>query len=105
MSDFISGVAIDNSSNVYVAGYTNSADFPVTAGAYQTVCGPNGATCSAAHVTKLNPSGSGMLWSTYIGSARQDGSDAVYFTGPVQLDGNGNVYLIGQCAEDPGSQW
>jgi uncharacterized protein (TIGR03437 family) len=94
--DFISGIAIDSSSNAYVAGYTNSTDFPVTAGAFGTVCGPNGQTCAAAHVTKLNPTGTKILWSTYVGDARQDGSDAFFFTGPVQLDGSGNVYIIGQ---------
>ena len=94
-SDYISGIVIDSSSNAYIAGYTNSLDFPVTAGVYGTVCGLGG-TCAAAHVTKLNPSGSAILWSTYVGDARQDGGDAVFFTGPVQLDGNGNVYIIGQ---------
>ena len=53
--DFISGITIDSASNAYIAGYTNSKDFPVTPGAYSTVCGPNGQNCAAAHVTKLNP--------------------------------------------------
>jgi uncharacterized protein (TIGR03437 family) len=95
-SDYISGVAVDSSSNVYVVGYTNSSDFPVTAGAYSTVCGPNGQTCAAAHVTKLNPIGTQILWSTYVGDSKSDGSDAFFFTGPIQLDGNGNVYIMGQ---------
>jgi uncharacterized protein (TIGR03437 family) len=94
--DFISGIAIDGAGYAYIAGYTNSADFPVTSGAYQTVCGPNGGTCAAAHVTKLNPSGSGIVWSTYVGDARSDGSDALFFTGPIQLDGKGNIYIMGQ---------
>ena len=94
--DFISGITIDSSSNAYVAGYTNSKDFPVTAGAFGTVCGPNGQTCAAAHVTKLNPTATKILWSTYVGDALGDGSDAFFFTGPVQLDGSGNVYIIGQ---------
>ena len=94
--DFISGIAIDSASNAYIVGYTNSKDFPVTAGAYSTVCGPNGQNCAAAHVTKLNPTGSAILWSTYVGDAKGDGSDALFFTGPIQLDGNGNVYIMGQ---------
>jgi uncharacterized protein (TIGR03437 family) len=68
----------------------------VTSGAYSTVCAPNGGTCAAAHVTKLNPSGSAILWSTYVGDARSDGGDALFYTGPIQLDGNGNVYIMGQ---------
>jgi hypothetical protein len=96
--DYISGIAIDNASNAYIVGYTNSKDFPVTAGAYQTVCGLGGGTCAAAHVTKLNPTGSAILWSTFVGDAKVGGSDALFFTGPIQLDGNGNVYIMGQSA-------
>lgn len=96
LNDYISGIAIDAASNAYIAGYTNSKDFPVTAGAYQTVCGPNGQTCAAAHVTKLNPSASAILWSTYVGGGKPDGSDSVFWTGPIQLDGEGNIYITGQ---------
>ena len=96
VGDYISGIAIDSASNAYIAGYTNSKDFPVTQGAYQTVCGPGGQTCSAAHVTKLNSSASAILWSTYVGGAKPDASDTVSFAGPIQLDGNGNIYIMGQ---------
>jgi uncharacterized protein (TIGR03437 family) len=95
-SDYISGIAIDSASNAYIVGYTNSKDFPVTSGAYGTVCGPNGQNCAAAHVTKLNPYGTQILWSTYVGDSKGDGSDALFFTGPIQLDGKGNVYIMGQ---------
>jgi hypothetical protein len=101
-SDYISGIAIDSASNAYIVGYTNSPDFPVTNGAYGTVCGPNGGTCAAAHVTKLNPSASAILWSTYVGGGKSDGSDALFFTGPIQLDGKGNIYIVGQAG--PGFQ-
>jgi uncharacterized protein (TIGR03437 family) len=94
--DYISGIAIDSASNAYIVGYTNSKDFPVTSGAYNTVCGPNGQTCAAAHVTKLNPTGTSIVWSTFVGGAKSDGSDALFFTGPVQVDGNGDVYIMGQ---------
>jgi uncharacterized protein (TIGR03437 family) len=95
-SDYISGIAIDSSSNAYVVGYTTSKDFPVTSGAYGTVCGTGGVTCAAAHVTKLNPTGTAILWSTYVGDSKSDRTDALYFTGPIQLDGKGNIYIMGQ---------
>lgn len=95
-SDYISGIAIDSASNAYVVGYTNSTDFPLTPGAYGTVCAPGGGTCAAAHVTKLDPNAQHILWSTYVGGARQDGSDSFFFTGPIQLDGKGNIYIMGQ---------
>jgi uncharacterized protein (TIGR03437 family) len=96
--DYISGIAIDSASNAYVVGYTNSNDFPVTKGVYGSICGVNG-TCSAAHVTKLNPLGTAILWSTYVGGGKPDGSDALTFTGPIQLDGRGNVYIMGQAGQ------
>jgi len=96
LSDFISGIAIDSASNAYIVGYTNSKDFPVTNGAYQTVCGVN-RICAGAHVTKLNPLGTAILWSTYVGGGKADGSDTLFFTGPIQLDGKGNVYIMGQA--------
>jgi uncharacterized protein (TIGR03437 family) len=95
-SDYISGIAIDSASNAYVVGYTNSKDFPVTSGAYGTVCGISG-TCSAAHVTKLNPTATAILWSTYVGGSKSDGSDGLFWTGPIQLDGKGNIYIVGQA--------
>ena len=95
-SDYISGIAIDSASNAYVVGYTNSRDFPVTSGAYGTVCGISG-TCSAAHVTKLNPTATSIVWSTYVGDSKSDSSDALYWTGPIQLDGKGNIYIVGQA--------
>ena len=94
--DYLSGIAIDSASNAYVVGYTNSKDFPVTSGAYGTVCGTNG-TCAAAQVTKLNPYGTSILWSTFVGGSKSDGSDTLFFTGPIQLDGKGNIYIVGQA--------
>lgn len=55
---------IDTSGNFYVTGITFSPDFPTTAGAFQEAF----AGKADAFVTKLDPSGSGLVYSTYLGS-------------------------------------
>jgi len=57
-------LVLDSSDNVYLTGYTSATDFPVTAGAFQRTLG---STDSNAFVTKLNPSGSALVYSTYLG--------------------------------------
>jgi hypothetical protein len=71
--------------NAYVTGTTVSADFPVTAGAFQTVFGGR----SDAFVTKLNPTGSGLIYSTYLG-----GSDGE-IGARIAVDAAGNAYVTG----------
>ena len=86
--DFPSGVAADSQGNAYVGGYTNSPTFPVTTGAYHTPCPLNGAAlCPAAFVTKLNPAGTGLVWSALVEPAD--------FFSSIQLDTQGNVYVAG----------
>ena len=79
---------------MYVTGYTNSSDFPVTSGVYGPACG-SGGTCSAGHVTKLNSTATSVAWSTYVGGSRQDGGDNLTDIGPIQLDSKGNIYITG----------
>ena len=59
------GIAVDSAGSAYIAGATNSADFPTTAGAYQ------GAVLNStqAFVAKFNPSGSALVYSTYLDGA------------------------------------
>jgi len=61
----------DLSCNAYVTGVTNSSDFPTTPGAFQAASPKNGGICgpSSAFVTKLNPLGTGLVYSTYLGAS------------------------------------
>jgi hypothetical protein len=85
-SDFDTGgtLAVDGAGSAYIAGATPSADWPTTPGAYDTTFN-NG----DAYVTKLNPAGSALVYSTFVG-----GSDFDNFSGIV-LDPAGNAWLTG----------
>jgi uncharacterized protein (TIGR03437 family) len=87
--DLPGGVVADSQGNAYIGGYTNadSGTFPLTPGAYQSTCTGN----SCAFVTKLNPNGTGLVWSTFV-------EVADYF-GAIQLDAQGNVYVVGHNNE------
>jgi hypothetical protein len=94
--DSVNSIVIDNAGYAYVSGATNSPDFPVTTGAYQTSAKLSSAT-SAAFAAKLNPTGTAIEWATYLGSATGN-LDGVSAVGPIQLDGNGNVYVTVQAS-------
>ncbi len=68
-----------------MTGFTNSANFPVTAGAFQT----GSAGAGDAFVTKLNPTGSGLVYSTYLGGSNQENGFS------IALDATGNAYVAG----------
>ncbi len=69
--DFGTAITVDSSGNAYVTGSTNSSDFPTTPGALQRSCG---GTCfnRDGFVTKLDPTGSALLYSTYLGGSGED---------------------------------
>ncbi|WP_412675522.1 SBBP repeat-containing protein [Alkalihalobacillus alcalophilus] len=79
------GIAIDQGGNAYVTGYTESANFPTTSGAYDQSF--NGSI--DVYITKLNPSGTDLVYSTYLG-----GSDADLGRG-IAIDQGGNAYVTG----------
>ncbi|HXJ94618.1 MAG TPA: choice-of-anchor D domain-containing protein [Terriglobia bacterium] len=83
-------IAVDSSGSVYVAGLTDSIDFPVSSGAFQTACGGgcSGSTYDA-FVTKLNPSGSGLVYSTYLGGSQTDQGEG------IAINSAGDAYVTG----------
>lgn len=84
--DFGYGIALDSSRNVYVAGSTQSTDFPVTAGALKET---HPSVDSDVFVAKLDPAGSSLIYSTYLGGSGDD------FGYGLDVDGSGNVFVAG----------
>jgi hypothetical protein len=94
----VAPIAVDLAGNAYVGGQTRSADFPVTPGAFQSsahhspTCLPS-SNCSAdGFLTKLDPTGSTLVYSTYFGGNSGDG-----VTG-ITVDSNGFLYVTGDFA-------
>jgi hypothetical protein len=116
------GMVVDAIGNVIVAGTTNSPDYPTTPGSYQPEYFSNPeiaialrstiAPAPAGYVTKLNATGTALIWSTlFSGSSTQStlpmidlgspGGDSI--TG-IALDANGNIVIAGiaQSSDLPG---
>jgi hypothetical protein len=91
LSDQSQGIALDSSSDVYVTGTAQSNNFPTTAGAFQ----PSLKADVNAFVTKLNPSGSGLVYSTYLGGSTGSYSGGGTYGVGIALDTMGNAYLTG----------
>ncbi len=77
--------AVDSSGHLYVCGITDSPDFPVTDGAFQQSIGGGW----DGFTTELTPDGSGVVYSTYLGTS--DFDDVV----ACDVDANGNLYIVG----------
>jgi hypothetical protein len=81
-----STIAVDAEGNAYVAGLTWETNFPTTTGAFQTAFAGG---FHDAFVTKLNPTGTGLVYSTYIGGTGDDGATSIV------LDSSGTAYIKG----------
>lgn len=84
------GIAVDASGDAYVTGYTFDVDFPVTPGALQTHNNTHSDMYPNAFVTKLNPTGTALVYSTYLGGKVQD------YANGIAVDSLGNAYVTGQ---------
>ena len=85
--DFGDGIAVDTSGSAYVTGSAGSSNFPTTVGAFDTT--HNGVGSADAFVTKFNPTGSALVYSTFLGGSDLDqGND-------IAVDTTGSAYLTG----------
>jgi hypothetical protein len=93
--DYANGIAVDASGSAYVTGYTASVDFPVTDAAQSS---PGGGSCLEdgvatpcfdAFISKLNPSGTALVYSTYLGGSDED------YGASIAVDSSGDAYVAG----------
>jgi hypothetical protein len=86
-------IEVDAIGNAFVAGFTSAADFPTTPGAYDVTGDGEGCrdVTFDAFVTKLNPSGSGLVYSTYLNG--ESGLTDVAFA--MTIDAAGSAYVAG----------
>ena len=92
-------IAVDATGSAYAAGYTNSLNFPVTAGAYQTTnASNNGLGNPDGYVAKLNPAGNAIVYATYLGGTC---TDIIY---GIAVDSLGEAYVTGQTGSGINAQ-
>lgn len=103
LADVPSAIAVDSSGALYVTGYTKSTNFPVAPGAFQpshpgTSCGGSvfTAPCDQVFVSKINATGTALLYSTYLGGRgpveENQGGDRA---SAIAVDSQGNAFVAG----------
>jgi uncharacterized protein (TIGR03437 family) len=83
---FSAAVAVDPQGNAFLAGNTDAPDFPVTTGAFQQAS----AGGTDVFVAKLNPSGSALVYGTFLGGSGAD------LPAGLALDSAGNAFVVGE---------
>jgi YVTN family beta-propeller protein len=90
-NDYSQAIAVDQAGNAYVTGDTASSNFPTTPGAFQTTYHSSTEVTyeGDAFVTKFNPAGDGLVYSTFLGGSDHDNGLA------LAVDQTGNAYVTG----------
>lgn len=83
---YLYDIALDAAGNIYGTGYYGS-DFPTTPGVYDPTYG--GSNNPDAYVFKLNPTGTALVYCTYLGGSQSDWGWA------ITVNANGEVYVKG----------
>jgi hypothetical protein len=78
------GIAIDSAGNAYVTGTVQAASFPIVNAFQPTMNGP-----ADAFISKINPSGSALVYSTYLGGSDLNGANG------IAIDSAGDAYVTG----------
>ena len=84
--DYGYGITLDNYNCTYITGKTASSKFPTTSNAYNRTFGGN----YDSYVTKLNATGNGLIFSTFLGGTGEDSGNKIV------VDANNNTYITGE---------
>ena len=86
-NDIGHAITVDSSGNAYITGYTDSSNFPTSGPVQRSSAGGDD-----VFVTKLNPTGTALVYSTYLGGTNADIGNA------IAVDSAGNAYVTGWTA-------
>jgi hypothetical protein len=89
IGDVAYAIAVDTSGDAYVTGSTGSSNFPTKTGAYLTTNPAAAKTQTAAFVAKLNPAGTALLYSTFLGGSENASGSA------IAVNASGDAYVAG----------
>jgi Beta-propeller repeat/Abnormal spindle-like microcephaly-assoc'd, ASPM-SPD-2-Hydin len=86
-SSILNAIAVDTNGQAYVTGFDIAGDsFPIVT---TSICDPSAAACNGAIVAKLDPTGTSLLYSTFLGTNNNMAGQA------IQVDSNGNAFIVG----------
>ena len=89
--DYPLSLYADPTDNIYIFGTSGTTDFPVTSGCYQNKINGTGDYV----VCKLNPTGSSLLASTYLGGSNDEGGAFQQKAASIFVDAANDVYVVG----------
>ena len=93
-SETIHSIKVDALGYVYVTGHSDSVDFPSTPGAYDPTLN-TGLSSIDSFVAKLNPTGTQLIYATYIGGTAEDRAES------IAISSSGEAYIAGYtCSDD-----
>jgi hypothetical protein len=88
--DGAKSVAVDFAGNAYITGFTQSTNFPTQSAISNTISGDKD-----AFVVKINPTGTALVYATYLGGSNREDEFGSERAGGIAVDPSGNAYVTG----------